>query len=105
VIGSRTEWDGVVKYPLGITAFMKKMLDSLDRRFQSRSPGLDGMPRMKDGVLVLPWKARYVSQAGQLTLHGVSRCTFKDGLIYSLSDTLDADECRQWGALIGVVPH
>ena len=104
VIGSGTEWDGVVKYPQAITRFMKRMLDSLDRRFQSRSPGLDGMPRMKDGVFELPWKARYVSQAGQMTLHGVSRCTFKEGRILALSDTMDADECRQWGALIGVMP-
>ena len=105
VIGTGTEWDGVVKYPQGITAFFKKMLDALDRRFQSRTPGLDGMPRMKDGVFTLPWKARYVSQAGQLTLHGLTRCTFKDGLIYQLSDTMDADECRQWRALVGVVPR
>ena len=87
-----------------IVAFYKRMLDALDRKFDRRIARLDGLPRVRDGVLHVPWKARYVAKAGEAVLHGVSRCRFDGGKIAELSDTMDAAECRAWGALVGFVP-
>ena len=105
VEGSATEWDGVTRGPDAIVAFFKRMLDDLDRKFDKRIPRLDGWPRMRDGTLHVKWKARYVAKTGEALLHGLSRCRFAGPLIIELSDTMDPDECRAWGALVGVAPR
>lgn len=101
VLGSNTRWDGVHRGPDAIVAFYKKMLDELDRKFDKRVPGLVRLPRVRDGVLVVDWKATYVLGAQRQVLHGTSRCRFEGGKIAELSDTMDADECKRWADLIG----
>jgi len=104
VEGSDTEWDGETRGPDEIVAFFKRMLDKLDRRFDKRIPGLRGFPRVVDGSLRVPWKARYVLGSKEATVNGESRCRFSGGKIIELSDTMNAEECRTWAALIGVAP-
>jgi hypothetical protein len=103
--GSQTEWDGEVRGPDAICALFKRMLDELDRKFQRRIPRIDGWPRVQGGELRLRWSSRYVAAAGEAVLHGESRCRFADGKILELHDRLDPDECRRWGALVGVTPR
>ena len=102
VAGSATEWDGETRGRDAIVAFFKKMLDAVDRKFDSRKPGLAGLPRVKRGVLTLPWKARYTVRGASMVLHGVSECRFDGGMIAELKDTMQADECARWAAMIGV---
>jgi len=105
VEGSDTEWDGTTRGPEAIAAFFKRMLDTLDRKFDKRIPRLDGLPRMRDGALCVKWKARYVAKSGEAMLHGESRCRFDHGKIIELRDLMDPAECRAWGALVGVIPQ
>jgi hypothetical protein len=86
-------------------AFYKRMLDELDRKFDQRVPRLRGWPRVRDGELIVRWKARYVKGSESMVLHGESRCRFDGGKIIELRDRMDPDECRRWGAIIGVAPH
>src|SRR5256885_6278368 len=102
--GTQTEWDGETRGPDAIAAMFKRMLDELDRKFERRIPRLRGWPRVEGGVLHVRWKVRYVAAAGEAVLHGESHCTFADGKILELRDTMDPAEVRAWGALIGVVP-
>jgi hypothetical protein len=103
VEGSATEWDGEVRGPDEIAAFFKRMLDALDRRFARRIPKAKALPRVRSGELYVPWKVRYVTHGGEsAVLNGESRCRFEGGKIIELRDTMNADECRVWGALIGV---
>lgn len=102
VRGSGTSYDGEVAYPDAIVAFFKRMLDDLDRKFDSRKPGFRGLPRVRGGELFLPWKARYSIGDKSVVLTGDSRCRFKDGKIIELSDTMIEEEAKAWGALIGV---
>ena len=74
--GSATEWDGETRGPDAIAALFKRMLDELDRKLQKRIPGLTAWPRVRAGELQL-----------------------------ELRDLMDAEECRRWGALVGVVPR
>jgi hypothetical protein len=105
VEGSGTEWDGKTRGPDAIVAFYKRMLDALDRKFDKRIPRPKGWPRMVDGELRIPWKARYVIGSNEAVLNGESRCRFSaGGKIIELRDLMDADECRRWAALVGVAP-
>jgi len=105
VEGSASEWDGEVRGPDAIAAFMKRMLDTIDRKFKKRIPKLAAWPRVKGGELILRWGAIYVAEAGETVLHGESRCRFSDGKILELRDIMDAEECRKWAALVGVAPN
>jgi hypothetical protein len=105
VEGSDSEWDGETRGRAEIAAFFKRMLDAMDRKFDRRIPSLTGWPRVVDGALRVPWKARYVVAAGEATLHGESRCRFSRGRIRELRDIMDAAECRAWAALVGVQPR
>jgi hypothetical protein len=102
VRGSGTSYDGEVAYPGAIVAFFKRMLDDLDRKFDSRKPGFRGFPSVRGGELFLPWKARYSIGDQSVVLTGDSRCRFKDGKIIELSDTMIEAEAKAWGAMVGV---
>ena len=104
VEGSETEWDGETRGPDAIVGFFKRMLDELDRKFDKRIPRPRGWPRKRAGVLEVPWSARYVAKTGEVVLDGTSHVRFEAGKIIELRDTMDAAQCRAWGALIGVVP-
>jgi len=99
VVGSETEWDTVVHGPEAIVAFFKKMLDAADRKFDSRRPRPLGFPRVRDGELVLPWRATYTMGNDTVVLHGESRCRFSNGKIIALGDTMRADETQRWIAM------
>jgi hypothetical protein len=99
VLGTETEWDTTVRGPDAIAAFFKKMLDEGDRQFDSRRPGLTGLPRVKGGELVVPWKATYRMGEEAIVLHGESRCRFSGGKIIALSDRMRADETQRWIAM------
>jgi hypothetical protein len=101
VEGSATRWDGEVRGRDDIVAFFKRMLDALDRKFDKRVPGLRGLPRVRDGELHVPWKARYTLAERRVVLSGDSYCRFDGGAIAVLRDTMNADECRAWSALVG----
>ena len=116
IAGSDTEWDGVTRGARDIVALFKRMLDALDRKYDRRSPRPDGWPRLDDGALVVPWRARYVLGSDEVMLHGTSRCRFDTGnagagiggimggrRITELSDTMTSPaECRRWGELAGI---
>jgi ketosteroid isomerase-like protein len=105
VEGSDTEWDGTTRGPEAIASFFKRMLDELDRKFDKRVPRLRGFPRVRGGVLHVPWSARYVAKTGEATLDGDSSCRFERGKIIELRDVMDPAQCRAWGALVGVTPR
>jgi hypothetical protein len=95
VTGTETEWDTVVSGPDAIVAFFKKMLDEGDRQFDSRRPGLAGLPRVKGGELVLPWRATYTMGEQSIVLNGQSRCRFEGGKIIMLTDVMNASETQR----------
>ncbi len=104
VIGTATRYDGETRGADRIMRMFKDMLDELDRKFDRRSAGITGAPRVIDGELVLPWRARYTLGADQVILHGTSRCRFAGRKIRALSDTMDPEESRRWLALAGIAP-
>jgi hypothetical protein len=101
IIHGGSEYDGEYRGRAAIAGIFKRMLDGLDRRFDSRKPGLTKFPRMKRGVLELGWKARYTKGTQSQVLSGTSLCTFKDGKLFELRDTANADEWRALLALLG----
>jgi hypothetical protein len=97
--GSASEFDGESRGADEIVALFKRMLDRLDRKFDKRTPGFAGLPRVVDGELVLPYKATYVLGPERVVLHGTSHCRFDGAKIARLRDTMNPDECRRWMAL------
>jgi SnoaL-like protein len=102
ITGSGSRYDGVYRGPDEICATFKRMLDEVDRKFDSRAPRLRGFPRVRGGELELPWKVRYRTGADAMWLTGTSRCRFSDGKIRELTDAMDADEVARWAAMVGV---
>jgi hypothetical protein len=102
--GSASKYDGETCGGDAIMELFKRMLDELDRKYDRREPHMDGFPRVRDGELVAKWRARYVLGANEAILHGTTRCRFDGGKIRKLSDTMDPEECKKWGALVGVAP-
>jgi hypothetical protein len=97
IAGTGGEYDGECRGPDAIVDGFRRMLDEVDRRYDRRLPGLDGVPRVKGGVLTLPWKARYVAGSEQTVLHGVSTVRFAGGKIAMLRDTMkDPVAVKAW---------
>jgi len=102
VVGSGTRYDGVHRGRDAIADVFKRMLDEVDRKYERRRPGLAGWPRVEDGELVLPWKARYSVGERSTLLTGTSRCRWQGGLILELEDTMVPAEVKRWAELVGV---
>ena len=82
-----------------IVAVFRDMVDRIDRQYDRRIPRLAGIPRVKGGELVVPWRARYVLGNESVVLTGRSQCRF-DGLrIRALSDFMPQSEVDAWLAL------
>jgi ketosteroid isomerase-like protein len=96
IIGGEPPFDGETRGSDEIVRLFKRMLDEIDRKFDRRIPGLAGVPRLRDGELHMPWKARYVTGERSIPLRGLTRCRFVGGKISALSDTMDPDEVRRW---------
>jgi hypothetical protein len=54
---------------------------------------------VRDGELVIPWRATYTKGEQSIVLNGESRCRFAGGKIIALSDTMRADETQRWIAM------
>jgi hypothetical protein len=85
--------------PDTIVALFKHMLDQVDRRFDRRIPRPAGWMRVRDGELVVPWRARYVAGADSVTLDGTSHCRFDGAKIAFLRDTMIPEQVAAWLAL------
>jgi hypothetical protein len=105
VIGSGTEYDGVSRGRDAIAAMFKRMLDEADRRFDKRIPRLRGLPRVRDGELIMPWRVRYVLGEKDMWLTGEARCRWAGSEIIALQDAMVAEECRRWVAMIKDAPR
>ncbi len=100
IIGGEPPFDGETRGADEIIRMFQRMLNEIDRKFDKRIPGLAGFPRVRDGVLHVPWKVTYKRGGTSYPLRGVSRCRFVDGKISELSDTMDPDEVRRWAAAV-----
>jgi hypothetical protein len=94
--GSGPKYDGEAHGPEAIIALFKRMLDETDRKFDSRRPGLNGLPRVRKGELMVPWRAKYKLGEQAIVLHGISHCRFEGNQIIALDDTMEPEECRRW---------
>ncbi len=94
--GSGPKFDGEAHGPEAIIAQFRRMLDEADRKFDSRRPGLNGIPRVRKGELMVPWRAKYKLGEQTIVLHGISHCRFSGSQIIALDDTMEPDECERW---------
>ncbi|NNC55129.1 MAG: nuclear transport factor 2 family protein [Pseudomonadales bacterium] len=81
--------------PDAIFAGMKKSLDGLDRRFDTRAiqPGDD--LKVEDNALSLSWSASYTLESHPpFILQGRSEAELKDGKISLLRDSYDASAAK-----------
>jgi len=100
IAGAGASYNGETRGPDAIVALFKRMLDDVDRKFDKRIPRPAGLPRVKGGELILPWKARYVKAGDSMWLTGESRCRFSGGKIIELRDTMVTDEVARWVAMV-----
>jgi hypothetical protein len=83
-----------------IVALLKDMLDRVDRRYDKRVPKLAGFPRVRAGVLHVPYSATYKKGADSVVLHGESACRFAGDKIIELRDTMVPAEVERWFSLV-----
>jgi hypothetical protein len=102
--GSASRFDGDYVGPDAIAGVFKQMLDEVDRKYDKRIPRLGGMPKKRAGELTIPWRATYVKGDERVILNGVSACRFAGKRIKTLRDTMIADECARWAAVVGATP-
>jgi hypothetical protein len=79
-----------------IVALFKRMLDEIDRRYDRRTARPASWLHVRDGELVVRWRARYVRGSDEAMLDGESRCRFAGPLIARIADTLNPDEAARW---------
>ena len=98
-IDEGTPYSGEHRGPDAIVAVFQRMLNDLDRKFDRRQPKLRGWWRVKDGVLHVPWAARYTMGDQSFVLTGESTCEFEGAAIISLRDTVAPEDWERWTAL------
>jgi hypothetical protein len=70
-----------------VLAYLKKSVDSFDRRFESRELEILEGPEVRDGAVWLRWRGRYrVSGAPALEMEGEETVTFEGDRIRRLED-------------------
>jgi ketosteroid isomerase-like protein len=100
IAGSGSSWDGETRGRDAIMQLFQRMLNELDRKLDQRRPRLTGFPRVRGGVLEIPWSARYTLRGESTVLTGRSQCRFDGGAIIDLRDTMVPDECARWFAMV-----
>lgn len=74
---------------------LRRSVDSLDRRFQSRKLELLAAPVVENDLLVAQWRASYSDDdLGDLVIAGMELATFYEGVIQRLEDVFDDDSMK-----------
>jgi len=100
IAGSGTRYDGIVRGADAIVELFRHMLDEVDRRYDRRQPRLVGRPRVVAGEVCIDWSVKYSLGADAAIITGTSRCALDRRRIRRLHDTMHADECARWVALV-----
>lgn len=100
IAGSGTRYDGTVRGADAIITTFRHMLDEVDRRYDRRQPRLVGRPRVHGPVVTIAWSVKYSLPTASAIVTGTSRCTLARRRILHLHDTMHADECAHWLALV-----
>jgi len=83
-----------------LLAHLRQSVDALDRRFDSRAPGLISGPTINGNQVSIQWTASYTkSGVPELVLSGFEEATYQGNAISRLEDRLDdgvAEALQDW---------